>query len=271
MKKSVYISNNAALKSTQQWITAAYVWKLLYFPFSWFISSDIMPIESLKPIFFHTVGDGKYIPLFGNIIFLALIIIAFVRLHSHTNQVLRKASKLFILAYILKIMLEQTNAGFVAGTYLYDATGSLCLFFLMFFTAVALGYSPLIMASAYLGKSPALAYHHSHFLYLNIIIISSALITVSYYTMQYANNLLPLQGWETPFILLFSILYPPIYAAYIICWRKVVRTPSIIPAFERIMRFQSVSPLETEVYFLITLFGYTVLIFISALLLYYYY
>lgn len=125
MKKSMYLNNRAVLKSAERWIVAAYVWKLLYFPFSWIVSPRVMPIGQLRPIFFHATEDYKYVPLFGDIVFLALAIIAFIRLHAHTNRILRKAFRLFILAYIVEIALVQTNAGIVIGNYLYDATGSL--------------------------------------------------------------------------------------------------------------------------------------------------
>ena len=122
-KKSVYITNNAALKSTRWCIIAAYVWKLLYFPLCRIVPPDIMPIEQLRPIFFHTSGDVKCIPLFGEIIFLILAITAFIRLRSHTNQILHQAAILLIPAYIFEFIMVQTNVGVIAGNYLYEVTG----------------------------------------------------------------------------------------------------------------------------------------------------
>lgn len=73
MKKSMYLNNRAVLKSAERWIVAAYVWKLLYFPFSWIVSPRVMPIEQLRPIFFSCHRRlqvcslwGYRLPGFGN-------------------------------------------------------------------------------------------------------------------------------------------------------------------------------------------------------------
>lgn len=264
MKKSLYISNKAVLKSAAWWIVAAYIWKLLYFPFSWIVSPEVMPIEQLRPAFFHVLNDCKYVPLFGDIVFLTLAIIAFIKLHAHTNQILRRASRWFILAYIIEVVWEQTNAGMVIANYLYGATDSLWQFFLVFFIISLLAYSPLIMTFAYLGKSSVIAYYHLPIVCLSILTIISSADMIVNYQEQLVNQYLGVYNCDFSHIILFSTVYSGGYVAYIICWWKLFHIPADIPATEDISEAAPVSPLEMGIFHIMALFVFTVLIFVMV-------
>lgn len=262
MKKSVNLGNKAALKNAERWIVAAYVWKLLYFPFSWIVSLELMPITQLRPLFFHVVNDCKYVPLFGDIVFLALAIIAFIKLHGHTNRVLRKVSRWFIVAYTVEVTLTQTNAGMVIGNYLYEATGYLWLFFPLFFIVCLLAYSPLVMTIACLGESPVLAHYHLPIICLSTLTFVSSGGMFINCLMQLVNEYLRLYDWELPHITLFSIIYSGCYMAYILCWWKLFHIPYDIPAIEDALEINPVTPMKMEKIYIIFLSVVTVFTFI---------
>lgn len=127
------------------------------------------------------------------------------------------------------------------------------------------------MVFAYLSKCPVLAYYHSLLPYLSLLATISAVATMLGYFTQHSNAFIRLLNWEGSLIIEYIIFCPAIYIMYIICWWKLFRTPSIIPAIERIARLPPTSPFKEEILHLVTLFSIGVSICIALSVLRFYY
>lgn len=263
METALSIKNDAVLKCARRWIITAYVWDILYTLFSWFVVPKIirMLMEQYGLYFSQVAPFYSYLSIIGNGIFLICIIIAFIKLKSHTNSVLRQASKLFIAAFVVNFIILQMNIYAGISKYIYETTAILFLPFLTAFLLTVVTYYLFIMSYTHLSKCSTLIKTHSEIPILYILTFLYSTSSIYNCTLLFIWINLKSYMWGILGNILSYIFGLGILILFIICWKRLFRTPSNIPDTEEKEIKITFVPSKAEVGYLISLLLFTGIVY----------
>ena len=271
METSLSVGNDAVLRSARRWIIAAYVWQIINLFIGYWGIWPIIDYLTNQGLAFDTANIYKYRGIFYIIIFEALLAVAFIKLKTHSNSVLRQSATILLVAVIMSFAIYFIN--FINSEIyplildLFWNLRSLLLFFVVIFFLVVLFSYLFIVAYAHLNKCYAIRSNHPEVVVLCILTFISSAMTICIYSFMliYSFNGITGHGNAEMSISLYYTLSEfmtlGISVACILCWKRLLGTPSDIPDVEEKPEKISFVPSKVEIGYLVSLLLFTAVVY----------
>lgn len=275
METSLSVRNDAVLRSARRWIIAAYVWQMInLFIGYWGIWPIIDYLTNQGLAFDTAMNIYKYRGIFYIFIFEILLVVAFMKLKTHSNSVLRQSAKILLVAVIISLVLYFIN--FINNEIsplildLFWNLKSLLLFFVAIFFLVVLFSYLFIVAYARLNKCYPIKNNHPEVAVLCILTFISYAMTICAYSFMLIHSFNGITGHDNAkmsislYYTLSEFMTLGISVAYILCWKRLLSTPSDILDVEEEPEKISFVPSKVEIGYLVSLLLFTAVVYTAV-------